>query len=126
MIDLIATLFLESEEKIDNAKEAFENGVYSGAIYYAYQSLVNSAKASLLAEDEKTNNQATIISQFDEVFILSKKITLETSFSELIYQINKNAPTKEFAKKYIENSTVFLQKVRAYRNAEISFLEKAN
>ena len=126
VIDLIATLFLESEEKIDNAKEAFENGVYSGAIYYAYQSLVNSAKASLLAEDEKTNNQATIISQFDEVFILSKKITLETSFSELIYQINKNAPTKEFAKKYIENSTVFLQKVRAYRNAEISFLEKAN
>jgi sulfite reductase (ferredoxin) len=126
VIDLIATLFLESEEKIDNAKEAFENGVYSGAIYYAYQSLVNSAKASLLAEDEKTNNQATIISQFDEVFILSKKIGLETSFSELIYQINKNAPTKEFAKKYIENSTVFLQKVRAYRNAEISILEKAN
>ena len=126
VIDLIATLFLESEEKIDNAKEAFENGVYSGAIYYAYQSLVNSAKASLLAEDEKTNNQATIISQFDEVFILSKKIVLETSFSELIYQINKNSPTKEFAKKYIENSTVFLQKVRAYRNAEISILEKAN
>jgi sulfite reductase (ferredoxin) len=126
VIDLIATLFLESEEKIDNAKEAFENGVYSGAIYYAYQSLVNSAKASLLAEDEKTNNQATIISQFDEVFILSKKIALETSFSELIYQINKNAPTKEFAKKYIENSTVFLQKVRAYRNAEISILDKAN
>ena len=126
MIDLIATLFLESEEKIDNAKEAFENGVYSGAIYYAYQSLVNSAKASLLAEDEKTNNQATIISQFDEVFILSKKIVLETSFSELIYQINKNSPTKEFAKKYIENSTVFLQKVRAYRNAEISISQKAN
>ena len=35
VIDLIATLFLESQEKIENAREAFENEVYSGAIYYA-------------------------------------------------------------------------------------------
>jgi sulfite reductase (ferredoxin) len=93
--------------------------VYSGAIYYAYQSLVNSAKASLLAEDEKTNNQATIISQFDEVFVSTKKIDLETSFAELIYQINKNAPTKEFASKYINDANTFLQKVRAYRETTI-------
>jgi sulfite reductase (ferredoxin) len=119
VIDLIATLFLESAEKIENAKDAFENGVYSGAIYYAYQSLVNSAKASLLAEDEKTNNQATIISQFDEVFVSTKKIDLETSFAELIYQINKNAPTKEFASKYINDANTFLQKVRAYRETTI-------
>jgi sulfite reductase (ferredoxin) len=125
VIDLIATLFLESEEKIDNANEAFENGVYSGAIYYAYQSLVNSAKASLLAEDEKTNTHAAIISQFDKVFISSGKIDLSTSFAEFIYQINKFAPTKEFAKKYIENSTEFLQKVRAYRNAETAVVAKA-
>ena len=48
VIDLIATLFLESQEKIENAREAFENEVYSGAIYYAYQSLVNTSKAMLL------------------------------------------------------------------------------
>ena len=118
VIDLIATLFLESDEKIENAKEAYENGVYSGAIYYAYQSLVNSAKASLLAEDKKTNNQATIISQFDEVFISSEKIDLGTSFADLIYQINKFAPTKEFAEKYIKDASRFLQKVRAFREAE--------
>ena len=120
VIDLIATLFLESEEKIENAKEAFENGVYSGAIYYAYQSLVNSAKALLLAENKKTNTHASIISQFDDLFITSKKIDLGISFSELIYQINKFAPSKEFAEIYIENSNKFLQKVRAYRTAEIT------
>ena len=123
VIDLIATLFLESEEKIDNAKEAYENGVYSGAIYYAYQSLVNSAKASLLAEDKKTNNQATIISQFDEVFISSEKIDLGTSFADLIYQINKFAPTKEFAEKYIKDASRFLQKVRAFREAETTVVQ---
>ena len=120
VIDLIATLFFESEEKIENANEAFENGVYSSAIYYAYQSLVNSAKALLLADKRKTNTHASIISQFDELFITSKKIDIGISFSELIYQINKYAPSKEFAEIYIKNSNKFLQKVRAYRTAETS------
>lgn len=118
VIDLIATLFLESEEKIENANEAFKNRVYSGAIYYAYQSLVNTAKAMLLSDKKKTNTHASIISQFDEVFVTSKKIDIGISFSELIYQINKYAPSKEFAEIYIKNSTKFLQKVRAYRTAE--------
>ena len=120
VIDLIATLFFESEEKIENANEAFENGVYSSAIYYAYQSLVNSAKALLLADKRKTNTHASIISQFDELFITPKKIDIGISFSELIYQINKYAPSKEFAEIYIKNSNKFLQKVRAYRTAETS------
>ncbi|WP_405606465.1 HEPN domain-containing protein [Polaribacter sp. Asnod1-A03] len=118
VIDLIATLFLESDEKIENAKESFENGVYSGAIYYAYQSIVNSAKASLLAENKKTNTHASIIAQFDELFVTSEKIDLGGSFADLIYQINKFAPTKEFANKYISDANTFLQKVRAYRQAE--------
>ncbi|ARV08066.1 nitrite reductase [Polaribacter sp. SA4-10] len=120
MIDLIATLFFESEEKIENANEAFENGVYSGAIYYAYQSLANSAKAMLLAAEKKTNTHASIISQFDEEFISTRKIDLGTSFTDMIYQINKFSPTKDFASKYIDNATIFLQKVRAYREAAIT------
>lgn len=123
VIDLIATLFLESEEKIDNAKEALENGVYSGSIYYTYQSIVNSAKASLLAENKKTNTHASIISQFDELFVASGKIDLGTSFADLIYQINKFAPTKEFAEKYINDASQFLQKVRAYREAETAVVQ---
>lgn len=118
VIDLIATLFFESEEKIENAKESFENRVYSGAIYLAYQSLVNSAKALLLAENKKTNTHAGIISQFDELFVESGRIELGTSFSELIYQINKFAPTEDFASKYIENANQFLGKVRAFREAQ--------
>ena len=120
VIDLIATLFLESDEKIENANEAFQNGLYSGAIYYAYQSIVNSAKASLLAAEKKTNTHASIISQFDEEFISSGKIDLCTSFSTLIYQINKFEPTVEFAKKYISDAIRFLQKVRTYREIETS------
>ncbi|MFS4482307.1 HEPN domain-containing protein [Hyunsoonleella sp. 2307UL5-6] len=125
VIDLIATLFFESEEKIDNAKTSFDDGVYSGAIYLAYQSLVNSAKALLLAENKKTNTHAGIIKQFDELFIESGRIDLGTSFSEMIYQINKFAPTADFAAKYIENANLFLSKVRAFREAQQELEQKA-
>lgn len=123
VIDLIATLFLESEEKIENAREAFENEVYSGAIYYAYQSLVNTSKAMLLAENKKTNTHASIIAQFDEFFVASGKIELNTTFSELIYQINKNTPNKEFCSQYINDSENLLQKAQRFRALSNTFVK---
>ena len=91
VIDLIATLFLESEEKIENANIAFNDKVYSSAIYQAYSSLVNSAKALLLAENKKTNTHAGIVSQFDELFVASGRIDLGVTFSDLIYQMKKTS-----------------------------------
>lgn len=122
VIDLIATLFLESDEKIDNAKEALGRKVYSNAIYFAYSSMINSAKALLLSENISTNTQAGIISQFDAEFIESHKIDLGTTFSEVIYQIKTNAPTQAFATRYIENATVFLEKVRTFRTQQQSIV----
>ncbi|EZH74537.1 nitrite reductase [Aquimarina atlantica] len=119
VIDLIATLFLESEEKIENAKISFENEVYSDAVYHAYSSLVNSAKALLLAEKKKTNTHAKIISQFDEEFVASGKVQLEGTFADLIYQLQKNAPTRGFAVDYIKNAEQFLQKVQEFRAVEV-------
>ena len=125
VIDLISTLFLESEEKIENAQKSFNDKVYSSAIYHAYSSLVNSAKAMLLAENKSTNTHAGIVSQFDEFFVASGKLDLGTSFSELIYQINKFAPIEAFASKYIDNANQFLEKVRYYREAETKLGQKA-
>ena len=118
VIDLIATLFFESEDKIAGAQESFDNKVYSSAIYHAYTSMVNSAKAMLLAENKSTNTHAGIVSQFDETFISSGKLDLGTTFSELIYQIKEQVPTKEFASNYILNANLFLEKVRAYRSLQ--------
>jgi sulfite reductase (ferredoxin) len=120
VIDLIATLFLESEEKIENAKISFENEIYSDAVYHAYSSLVNSAKALLLAENKKTNTHAGIIRQFDEEFIASGKINIEGTFADLIYQLQKNTPSRDFAISYIKSAEDFLQKVKEFRNPIIS------
>ncbi|APU68831.1 HEPN domain-containing protein [Christiangramia flava] len=119
VIDLVATLLFESEEKIDNAKSALERGAYSDSIYHAYSSIVNSAKALLTAEDIKTNTHAGIISQFDESYVETGKIELSTSFKDFVYQMKENEPTKAFAEKYIEDASLFLKRADAYRTREV-------
>ncbi len=117
VIDLIETLFLESEEKIANAKISFDNGVYSDAIYHAYSSQINSAKAILLAENKKTNTQADIVAGFDKEFVETALIKLEGTFADSVYAINKNAPSKDFATDYIASAEAFLAAVRNFRAA---------
>ncbi|WP_229342314.1 HEPN domain-containing protein [Christiangramia sediminis] len=119
VIDLIATLLFESEEKIDNAKAALERKDWSDSIYHSYTSIVNSAKALLLSEDVKTNTQAGIIAQFDELFVDTHKIELSTSFKEFAYQLNENEPSEAFANKYLEDAHLFLKRVDAYRTKEV-------
>ncbi|WP_054851938.1 HEPN domain-containing protein [Olleya sp. ITB9] len=119
VIDLIATLFLECDEKIEEAEEALNNKVYSGAIYETYRSMVNAAKAILLSENVKTNTQASIISQFDELFVSTNKVELGNTFSDLIYQIKVFPPTKEFAINYLQSAKTFLQVVKQYRESQL-------
>lgn len=119
VIDLIATLFLESDEKIAEAKDAYNNTVYSGAIYEAYRSMVNSAKAILLSENIKSNTQAGIIKQFDELFIDTNRIDLGSSFSDIIYQIKVYPPREDFASNYIKAAEQFLKNVRAFRETQV-------
>lgn len=119
VIDLIATLLFESEEKIDNAKSALERKDWADSIYHAYTSIVNSAKALLLAEDVKTNTQAGIIAQFDELFVETGRIDLATTFKEFAYQLNQHEPSEDFARKYLEDAQLFLNRVDAYRTKEV-------
>ncbi len=115
IIDLTATLILDAEEKIDNAIEALKLNQYADSIYYAYTSLINAAKALLITEGKKTNTQALIVDNFEETF--ASKINLETSFSEFVYQIKNNEPTKDFAVKYLDEATLFLKKVNEFRKS---------
>ena len=106
--DLVATLLLDSEEKIENAAEALKLDQFADSIYYSYTSLVNTAKALLLTKDKTTNTQAGIISEFEALF--AEDIVLESSFSDLVYQIQNNEPTKEFAQKYLKDAQLFYEK----------------
>ncbi|PQJ79418.1 HEPN domain-containing protein [Polaribacter porphyrae] len=120
VIDLIATLLFESEEKITNSEEALNENQFSDSIYHAYTSLVNTAKALLIAENVKTNTQAGIISDFQKYFVDTNKFELNGSFEDLVYQIKKEAPTKTFAESYLNDAKSFYKKADSFRKQEVS------
>jgi len=113
VIDLIATLLFESEEKLENAIGSLELNQYSDSIYYSYLSMVNTAKALLLAEDVKTNTHAGIIADFETTF--ASKIDLDKPFSAFIYQLQNNEPSLEFAQKYLADAQLFYKKADEFR-----------
>jgi sulfite reductase (ferredoxin) len=120
VIDLVATLIFEAKDKLTFAKEAFEDKKWADSIYLAYAGFVNGAKALLLAENEKTNHHAGIIDLFDIVFIESKKIELDATFKDLVYQIKVNEPSEAFAQKYIQDAVTFFGKIEAYRSKDLA------
>jgi sulfite reductase (ferredoxin) len=119
IVDLVATLFFESQEKIDNAAEALQEGKWAASIYYSYQSMVNSAKALLTSEKTKVNTHNSIIKDFDELFVQTNKIEFSGSFSDLVLQLNQNEPTEAFANAYLNEAKQVLTKLEAFRNLEL-------
>ncbi|WP_422350333.1 HEPN domain-containing protein [Flagellimonas sp.] len=120
IVDLVATLFFESQEKIDSAQEALNEEKWAASIYYSYQSIVNSAKALLTSEKVKVNTHAGIIKDFDKLYVETDKIGFTGSFADLALQLNKNKPSQAFAESYLIDAKSVLEKLEAYRKLELA------
>ena len=72
-----------------------------------------------MADSVKTNTQAGIITQFNDLFVATEKIKMESTFEDFVYQIKKQHPTEGFAKHYIGNAEAFLTKVKAFRETQL-------
>jgi sulfite reductase (ferredoxin) len=120
VIDLVATLLVEAQDKLIFAQEAFEEQKWADAIYHAYAGFVNGAKALLLAENQKTNHHAGIIDLFETIFVATGKITLSSPFKDLVYQINQNEPSEAFAVQYINQAKAFFENIQEYRTNSLA------
>ena len=117
MIDLVSTLLLESEEKLQWSVESFEAGAYSDAIYHAYSVFISSAKAMLLDKGLNSSTQTGIIRDFDEQYKDSQILESVGSFVELVLQINKNEPSAEFARAYLGSTVDFIERIKLEKKA---------
>lgn len=120
VIDLVATLLLEGEEKLQWAGEAFEGKAWSDAIYHAYSVFVNTAKAMLLDKGVNSSTQIGILREFDAHYVDTAEVSLGSTFNELVLQINKNEPTEEFAISYLNQATEFYKVMKAKREAQFA------
>jgi sulfite reductase (ferredoxin) len=120
IIDLVATLLFESEEKLGWTNEAFAENRWADSIYHAYSVFVSGAKALLLDKSVSVSTQTGVIQKFQENFVATGDINLgEKTFDELVLQINKNEPSEAFAKAYIKEATAFLNLAKAYREQAV-------
>ncbi len=117
VIDLVATLLYESDEKKGWADTAFANGAWSDAIYHSYNVFISSAKALLLDKNINSSTQTGIIKEFDAQYVEKGEFALDGTFSDLVLQINKNEPSEAFARTYRAAATGFLEAVKAKREA---------
>lgn len=120
MIDLVATLLFESEEKLEWTLNAFNENRIADSIYHAYSVFVSAAKALLLDKSVNVSTQNAVIEKFDEHFVAKGEITIaQSSFKELVLQINQNEPSVEFATSYIAEAKAFLALAKAYREQTV-------
>jgi len=117
VIDLVATLLFEADEKMEWAKKAFDNGAWADAIYHTYNVFITSAKAMLLDKNINSSTQIGIIREFDAQYVDKGEFELDGTFNDLVLQINKNEPSEEFAARYMEEANQFLEATKAKRGA---------
>ena len=122
IIDLVSTLFFEAEEKLAWSAEAFENKQYGDSIYYSYAAFIHAAKGLLLDSQVHVNTHHTLINDFDTHFTETGLFHLKSSFKDLILQINKNEPSKEFAETYFTEAKEFIEQVKLYRAEKLQVI----
>ncbi|MVZ62743.1 HEPN domain-containing protein [Sphingobacterium humi] len=115
IIDLVATLLLEAEEKLDLAQLAIDKQQYADAIYHAYSSFVWTAKALLLDKGVNASTQSAVIQEFDNHYVNEGLFQFPTSFSDRVLQINKFEPSREFAEAFLLQATAFSLEAAARR-----------
>lgn len=117
IIDLVATLIYEAEEKLEWANESYELKRYADAIYHTYSVFISGAKALLLDKGINKGTHIGIIEAFDEEFVKTKEIMLPESFDTLIMQINKNEPSAQFAQTYLAAAIDFQALIVKYKES---------
>lgn len=117
MIDLVSTLLLEAEEKLQWSVESFDAKAYSDSIYHAYSVFISSAKAMLLDKGINSSTQTGIIRDFDEQYKESSILAGLGSFNDLVLQINKNEPSAEFAQHYVGTTVDFINRIKKEKEA---------
>ncbi len=107
VIDLVATLLLEAEEKLELADLALEQKQFADAIYHSYSSFVWTAKALLLDKGINASTQTAVIQEFDDNYVNDDYFQFPSTFSDRVLQINKYEPSEEFARTYLLQAKAF-------------------
>jgi len=119
MIDLVATLILEADEKLEWSQECLDKKAYADGIYNAYSAFIHSAKALLLQQGVQCNTQSGILKDFDLHFTQNGLYVESNSFKETVLQMNEAEPSEEFAIGYLNKAKDFVAFSKKHRQQRV-------
>ena len=120
LIDLVATLLYEAEEKLEWATETFAAGQFADSIYHSYNCFIGAAKALLIDKEVTCNTQSGIINDFDKHYVLTGLFTFATDFKGHVLRINENEPSKQFAETFLNEAKQFVNTSNKYRQNQLN------
>lgn len=119
MIDLVATLILEAEEKIAASEECLAADKWADGIYHAYAAQIHTAKALLLQQGVQCNTQHGILNDFDKNFTDKGLYTDAASFKAAVMRMNDTAPSEVFANDYLQQALGFIEFAKTFREQAV-------
>ncbi|HLF47698.1 MAG TPA: hypothetical protein VI548_14815 [Chitinophagaceae bacterium] len=119
MIDLVATLILEADEKLELSQECLTNKSWADGIYHSYSAFVNAAKALLLQQGVQCNTQAGILKDFDTHFTQKGLFNEYISFKDVVLKMNEVEPSEIFALSYLQQAKDFIAFARQWREQAV-------
>jgi sulfite reductase (ferredoxin) len=118
--DMVSTIVKDAVSKLEEAGAAFHMEEYREAAYHAYTGFVIGAKALLLSIDVACNTQINILKDFDRHLVAQHGFPVNGgSVEQLALQIRMTRPNEVFAREFIRQLEIFLQRVRQFRQAQV-------
>src|SRR5436190_7449019 len=119
MIDLVATLILEAEEKITASEECFAENKWADGIYNAYAAQVHTAKGLLLQNGVQCNTQHGILKDFDNHFVQKGLYNEVENFKDAVLKMNDAEPSEEFGRAYLQQAKDFISFAKKFREQTV-------
>ncbi|HEY6504669.1 MAG TPA: HEPN domain-containing protein [Chitinophagaceae bacterium] len=119
MIDLVATLILEAEEKMAASEECLSSSAWADGIYHAYSAQVHTAKALLLQQGVQCNTQHGILKDFDTHFTEKGAYTVTENFKTTVMRMNDTTPSEAFANEYLQQAKEFIEFAKVFREQAV-------
>jgi sulfite reductase (ferredoxin) len=116
MIDLVATLLMDADEKLKLANESYTIGAWGDSIYHSYAAAIHAAKALLIENKVHCNTHAGILNDFDKHLGPTFGFTEENTFQSFVTRINTTTPSETFAAQYNKELSSLVDQIKTHYN----------
>lgn len=120
MLDLVATLLNDAEDKIKKIDVAISDNRPADALFFGYAAAIHAAKAVLLDKKITCNTQQGIIVDFDKNLGAEFGFTTENTFEQFVLSYRNLEQNLENAQAFTTQIKGFVQQVVDFRQATLN------